>query len=262
MDCGPDVVSDAWQRLDDELARWRDAGRSVEFWWRDDDAAQRTPALAQLLGLAQRFDIPLALAVVPASAEAALFAQLTDEICVLQHGVDHRNRSAAGAKRAEFVCDERTEDAVARIGAGRARLAALAGARWTAAFAPPWNRLPEALAARLAEAGLRGLSRFGPRQRAQPAPGLVQVNTHVDLIDWRGDRGFVGVPAALEQAVRHLAARRTGRVDRDEPTGWLTHHLQHDAATWRFLEQLFERTRGAARVRWLPAPALFATGEA
>ena len=26
-----------WQALEDELARWRDAGRCAEMWWRDDD---------------------------------------------------------------------------------------------------------------------------------------------------------------------------------------------------------------------------------
>jgi len=260
MDCGAALVSEDWDSLREELARWRDAGREVEFWWRDDDAVQWTPALAQLVGLARRFDVPLALAVVPSNAESALFAQLANDVCVLQHGVDHRNRSTAGAKRAEFVPQERPQDAVARIAAGRARLAALAGERWTAAFAPPWNRMPEALAAQLPGAGLRGLSRFGPRARARPSPGLAQVNAHVDLVAWRGDRSFVGVRAALAQAVRHLAARRTGSADPEEPTGWLTHHLQHDRATWRFLEQLFERTREAPAVRWLSARTLFAPG--
>jgi hypothetical protein len=258
MDRGAALVSDAWQRLEDELARWRAAGRRVEFWWRDDDAAQWTPALAQLVGLAQRFAVPLALAVVPSSAEAALFAQLPDAVSVLQHGVDHRNRGAAGAKRTEFAAEARPEEAVARIAAGAARLAALAGPLWSAVFAPPWNRLPEALAERLPQAGLRGLSRFGPRACARPAPGLVQVNTHVDLVAWRGERGFVGTQAALEQAVGHLAARRLGRADPEEPTGWLTHHLQHDAATWRFLEQLFERSCAASAVHWSSARTLFA----
>jgi len=255
-------VSEDWNSLRDELARWRDAGLEAAFWWRDDDAVQWTPALARLVGLARRFDVPLALAVVPSRAESALFAQLGHDVCVLQHGVDHRDRSTAGAKRAEFVPQERPQDAVARIAAGGARLASLAGPRWTATFAPPWNRMPQALAAQLPGAGLHGLSLFGPRERAQPSPGLVQVNSHVDLIAWRGDRGFVGVQAALAQAVGHLAARRTGRADRDEPTGWLTHHLQHDRATWRFLEQLFEWTREAGGVRWLSAGRLFAPGGA
>jgi len=201
--------------------------------------------------------VPLALAVVPEAAQPALFARLAGEVCVLQHGVDHRNRAAAGARRTEFTPAEPLEDAAARVAAGRVRLAALAGARWLEAFAPPWNRVPQALAARLPSLGLRGLSTFGPRERACPAPGLIQVNTHVDLVNWRGDRGFVGVAAALEQAVRHLAARRAGGADGDEATGWLTHHLQHDAAGWDFLTTLLERTCRDPAVHWASARRLF-----
>lgn len=255
------TVSAAWGMLHDELARWRDAGRRVQFWWRDDDAARWTPAAERLIALARTMQVPLALAVVPQSAEAQLFAQLEGEVCVLQHGVDHRNRAAPGERRSEFTPAEPLEAAAARIAAGRKRLAELAGPRWLDVFAPPWNRLPEALAARLPAAGLRGLSRFGPRARPRPAPGVLQVNTHVDLVNWRGDRGFVGAPAALEQAVRHLAACRCGEADRDEPTGWLTHHLQHDAAGWDFLTTLLERTRADPCVRWVSARTLFAVVE-
>jgi len=258
MDRSAEMVSDAWAVLGDELARWRDAGRSATFWWRDDDAVRWTPALEQLLGLARAFDVPLALAVVPAAAQASLFDRLPEGIGVLQHGVDHLDRSRAGAKRSEFPVDEPAEAALARIADGAARLAHRAGARWSAAFAPPWNRLPGALAARLPAAGLHGLSAFGARARAQPVAGLVQVNTHVDLIAWRGDRGFVGVQAALAQAVHHLGARRRGEADPQEPTGWLTHHLQHDPATWDFLARLLAATRADPAVRWLGAQTLFA----
>ncbi|MCG6952640.1 MAG: hypothetical protein LJE90_09735 [Betaproteobacteria bacterium] len=258
MDRDTAMVSEDWAVLDDELARWREAGRSATFWWRDDDAVQRTPALERLLGLAREFEMPLALAVVPAAAQASLFDALPESVCVLQHGVDHRDRSSAGAKRSEFPFDEPADAALARIAEGGARLARLAGARWSAAFAPPWNRLPAALAARLPAAGLRGLSAFGARACAYPAAGLVQVNTHVDLIAWREDRGFVGVRSALAQAVRHLAARRRGEADPDEPTGWLTHHLQHDAATWDFLARLLASMRRDPAVRWLSAQPLFA----
>jgi hypothetical protein len=258
MDRGARLVSDAWGLLREELARWRDAGRRAAFWWRDDDASQWTPALERLVDLARHSEVPLALAVVPATADAALFERLGDAVRVLQHGVDHRNRSAAGGKRTEFPPEEPADAAVTRIAAGRARLAALAGDRWAGAFAPPWNRLPPALMAGLPAAGLHGLSAFGPRPCARPAPGLVQVNTHVDIVAWRGDRGFVGVQAALTQAVRHLAARRSGSADPDEPTGWLSHHLQHDAAAWQFLEQLLRATRRDPAVEWLDPRALFA----
>ena len=41
----------SWQVLDDELAAWAAAGQRATFWWRDDDAAEDCPDLAQLLDL-------------------------------------------------------------------------------------------------------------------------------------------------------------------------------------------------------------------
>ena len=70
------MLSAAWRALADEIALWRDAGSMVEFWWRDDDAARPAPALARLLALSANTSIPLALAVVPLGADAALLAGL------------------------------------------------------------------------------------------------------------------------------------------------------------------------------------------
>jgi len=247
----------AWDAFGAELQRWADAGRDVEFWWRDDDAARLDPALARLLGLAEHARTPLALAVVPAGADGAIFAGMGPMTSVIQHGADHRNRAAPGAKKSEFPDGAPTTEAIARVAAARARLANLAGARMVPALAPPWNRIDRSLVPALAGAGLRGLSQFGARSAAEPAPGLRQVNTHVDIIDWRGSRGFAGVEAVLNFAESHLAARRTGRADPTEPTGWLTHHACHDNAAWDFLEQLFEFTRRTQVVCWKAAGELF-----
>lgn len=248
-------MSVAWQAFGDELERWSDAGRIAEFWWRDDDATRPDPALDRLLALAERARAPLALAVIPGAAEAGIFAAMGPMVSVIQHGGDHRNRAAAGAKKTEFPAGGEAGEAIARLAAGRERLEALAGARMVAALAPPWNRIDEALLPRLAGAGLRGLSRYGAR--GAPVTGLVQVNTHADIIDWRGSRGFAGEAVALGLAVRHLAARRRGSADPGEATGWLTHHACHDEAAWTFLERLFEFTRGAQAARWRAAVELF-----
>ena len=40
-----------WDRLSIELDAWSAAGRAAEFWWRDDDAIDTTPALDRLLSL-------------------------------------------------------------------------------------------------------------------------------------------------------------------------------------------------------------------
>ena len=69
----------SWQALADEAARWRDAGRPAELWWRDDDAVDAGPSLDRLLAIVRDTQTPLALAVVPAHATSALAARLADE---------------------------------------------------------------------------------------------------------------------------------------------------------------------------------------
>lgn len=250
-------MSPAWRALDEELARWRDSGRVAEFWWRDDDAARPAPALSRLLQLAQRTGTPLALAVVPLRADAAIFEEIAPGLAVIQHGSDHRNRAGAGEKKTEFAAAEPLEEACARLVRGRERLAAQARSRFVPVLAPPWNRLPAPLIPCLPAAGLVGLSRFGARAAAPRAPGLRQVNTHVDLIAWRAGRGFVGEDAALGAAVGHLAAKREGRADAGEPTGWLSHHAVHDEAAWAFLERLFETSGAAPGLCWRGAREIF-----
>jgi len=238
-----------WQALEDELARLRDAGRTPEFWWRDDDATAPTPPLRQLLTLAEATGLPVALAVVPLAAVPELFAG--HDARVLMHGTDHRNRAAAGEKKTEFAAAESDEQAIARLAAARERLARLAGRHFLPVLVPPWNSFKRTLVGRLPAAGLHGLSAYGPRA-AHLVDGVTQVNTHVDIVDWRGTRGFVGEEAALGAVLSHLG-RQSG-----EPTGVLTHHAVHDAPAWRFLERLFERTRRGG-ARWLDAAALFPT---
>jgi hypothetical protein len=242
----------SWQSLDEELARWRDAGREVDFWWRDDDAIAPSALVRQLLQLSKSSGVPLALAVIPLGAAPELFEAL-GAATVLMHGTDHRNRASAAEKKSEFPLDESEAEAVARLAAARERLERLAGASFLPVLAPPWNRFKRSLIARLPESGLHGISGYGARQSGEP--GVTEVNTHVDIIDWK-TRRFMGEAAALRAAVKHLAARREGSADAREPTGWLTHHELHEAPTWLFLEQLFERTRKMG-ARWAEAKGLF-----
>ena len=255
------MVSLGWQHFLDEIARWRDAGQRVDFWWRDDDASRPDPALTRLVALAHAVGVPLALAVIPAEVQPAAFTSGSAWVTLLQHGVDHRSRAGAGDKKTEFPASEMLSVALARLQHGRAQLELLAGARVLPVLVPPWNRIsaPQ-LVRHLAAAGYAGLSTFGPRNARHAAPGLVLVNTHVDIIDWRGSRGFVGEDLALAQATRHLQARRQGLVDAAEPTGWLTHHAVHDEPAWAFMQVLLERTHGLQGVRWCGATEVFGPG--
>ena len=252
------MVGAGWQGFAAEIARWRETGQTVEFWWRDDDAARPTKPLERLLVLAAEFEVPPALAVIPTQADRALFTMLPPTADILQHGSDHSNRAAPGEKKTEYPANESSDVALARLAEARMRLAELAGTRALAVLAPPWNRIPPHLLPRLASCGFRGVSRYGARASAQAARGVAEINTHVDIIDWRGGRGFVGAEQALLQATRHLAARRERRADPGEPTGWLTHHACHDEKAWTFLVELFARLRSEQGVCWKSARELFA----
>jgi hypothetical protein len=234
-----------WGDFERELARRRAAGRPAAFWWRDDDASMASPALRKLLQLASSRAVPLALAVVPEPAEPELFGLLHEQVSVLQHGTDHRNRAAAGEKKTEYPATEPLAAALQRISQGFGKLRSLAGKRMAPVLAPPWNRLRSDLLPGLPSIGIRGYSGYGARASAQPAPGLTQVNTHLDIVAWRQGKRFIGVEEALGSALRFLGG--------DEPVGLLTHHAVHDAAAWDFLERLF----ALRDIRWLSAAETF-----
>ena len=249
----------AWDALERELAAWRAAGRTATLWWRDDDAQAPSPELDRLLDLRAAVDVPLALAVIPAPAGPPLAERLADAECVtvLQHGIAHVDRSAPGEKKCELAASRPIEETGAALAAARRRLGGLFAGRARSVLVPPWNRIAAELVPELPNWGFTGLSAFGPRRTAEPAPGLLQANAHVDPVDWRGTRGFVGTDAALGTLVEHLAARRAGNTDAAEPTGLLSHHLVHDAAAWDFLEALLRRTAEHPACRWLDADAVF-----
>ena len=228
-----------WDQLSAELDRWGEAGLRATCWWRDDDAIEPTGALERMLEIAERHRAPLALAVIPARTTDALAVRLDashlTDVCV--HGWRHQNHAPANDKKAEFGSHRPVSVMLAEAAAGLERLNGLP--RLAPLFVPPWNRIANDLTSRLAECGYESVSTFGPRKSACASPGLYQVNTHADLIDWHGGRGFAGDDAVLAQIVRHLRDRRSRKIDFDEPTGVLSHHLVHDIACWSFLDSLF-----------------------
>lgn len=250
-----------WGDLNRELDAWAAAGQSATLWWRDDDAVEPSPALERLLGLAGRHGVPLALAVIPARAACALAGRLATAgpgVVPVQHGFAHRNHAPHPAKKAELG-DHRPPGAVLEeLARGRAAMSALFGSSWLAVLVPPWNRIAPGVLGRLTGLGFVGVSTYGARGALHPAPGLVQVNSHVDLMRWPPPRGFVGEPAALELLVDHLRARRQGQVDGAEPTGLLSHHPAHDDAAWDFLDRLVGHLTAHPAVRFMAPGEAFA----
>ncbi|TVR99567.1 MAG: hypothetical protein EA406_03045 [Rhodospirillales bacterium] len=246
-----------WDDLHRELDAWSAAGRQATLWWRDDDATRDCPALAHLLHISARHGVPVALAVIPRGADSTLAPLLAGcpQAAALQHGYAHANHAPEGVRQEEYGPHRRREVMLAELAEGWLRIADLPQA--LPVLVAPWNRMDPELLPQLPEAGLHGVSTLGPREGAEPAPGVRRTNVHVDIMDWHGTGGFVGDGGALGQVLQHLRARREEAADADEPTGLMTHHGFHDEGCWRFIDAFLGATRRHPAVRWLDAREAF-----
>lgn len=244
------MTSVDWRPLDAALERLD--GAALPLWIRDDDAIEPTSALERLLAFAERFDAPIAIASIPDLATSALAERLSKapKAIVLPHGWRHQSHAPADQKKAEFGAHRPLEAMAAEIAEGWARIQTLFGAQARPIFTPPWNRVAPDLAPRLPALGITALSTFGPRKAREAAPGLAQVNTHIDPIQWKGSRSLVPPETLIQQIAALIDDRREGRADAVEPLGLLTHHLVHDEAVWGFCETLLERLAARATLDW------------
>lgn len=246
------IGRDPFLALGAELDRWH--GARAVLWWRDDDAVAATPALDQLLAVRAESAVPLAIASVPAAAEASLARALdgTRAVRVLAHGWDHRDHAPPGAAMAELGPGRPRHQVRAELAAGHARLAGLFGSRFLPVLVPPYNRIAPALLPAVRHAGFASVSVAGD------FTGLAMPNSniHVDVNDWRtGSAADTG--RALRDLIGALRLRRLGFVRRATPVGILTHHLAHDAASWRLTRALLRHLTTHGSVTFPPIEAIF-----
>ncbi|WP_127113421.1 polysaccharide deacetylase family protein [Shimia sediminis] len=240
-----------WHPLRAEFELWRSAGLQLPFWWRDDDATEPTKALEELSSLATATAVPVHLAIIPrdATQELGNALETSQEFIPVVHGWAHENYAPPSLKKAEFGATREADDCVADLKQSLVRMKSLVGERLAPMFVPPWNRIDPALMTPLAEAGYNAVSTFLPRREPDAAPGLAQINTHLDPIHWRGTRGLVPPEDLVALIVALLKDRRRAITDNAEPFGYLTHHLVHGADIWEFSRQfLHEMCDGPIRL--------------
>lgn len=239
---------DLWRPLRDELQEWRAAGRTASLWLRDDDAVAPTPALDRLIGLTREYNVPVALAIIPARTGPDLARRLAQETFIhpVIHGWSHANHAPPSEKKQELG-DHRPRQVVrGDLANGLARLSELYRDRLTSLLVPPWNRIDSALLDDLPTLGYTGLSAFG--HKLASTEHLTVVNTHIDIVDSRAGNRCRDHGLLIADLTRELAdARAAGGA---APVGVLSHHLVSDDDAFRFLHDLFTVAGPSGVVRW------------
>lgn len=245
----------AWPRLETELDLWAESGKKASFWWRDDDAVSETSKLNLLNNISQTFDIPVSIAVIPALIESSLpkFLLQHNHFSVLQHGFSHSSYAEKGAKKIELGGERSDTSIVTELFDGFQRMKKSFPDQFIPVLVPPWNRIDPRVFQSLREIGFTGISVSGARDVEYPVANLLQINTHVDPINWRHGREFIGAELAITIIQKHLYLRRTKDKYSDEPTGLLTHHLVHNESIWSFCRSLFKHLNQHSAVHWKDA---------
>jgi peptidoglycan/xylan/chitin deacetylase (PgdA/CDA1 family) len=227
------------------LDRYAGENRTILLWLRDDDAIEPTQALSRLIDLSDGHAAPMTIASIPAHAISALadFLRIKPLISVAVHGWDHVNHASAQEKKQELGPHRDESLVLSQLGEGLARIRSLFGGTAVPMLVPPWNRISPALIDRLPALGYEALSVFGPERQG----AIKLVNTQVDIIDWKGSRGGREADILYGEAAAYL----DGQHGQSPSLGILTHHLVHDGAAWRFLDDFLALTTGHPACRWV-----------
>lgn len=250
---------DPWGVLHAELDAWAATGKQATLWWRDDDAVAPGNKLDKLVELTASSG--LLLAVIPANVKTTLATHLAtcQHVEIAQHGYAHINHAPRGQGLGAWELGlHRGQAAVlSELAVGRQQLETLFEDRFLHVIVPPWNRIAAPLVLAIHDKGYRGLSAFGVPENSDIPEGFIVANAHCDPIRWKSGASFAGELKTIMQLVTHMEARRCGRVDIHEHTGYLTHHIDLDSEGWEFSARLVNLIDSHPGAKWVSPSTVF-----
>ena len=207
----------------------------VAFFVRDDDVGWEDDELHRLLDVVIRFQVPTALAAIPAALGSRLASDLrtlvtarAPMLSVHQHGFAHVNHEPAGRK-SEFGASRPRAVQRQEIADGRDRLQHLLGVALPPIFTPPWNRCTRDTGECLVELGFQILSRD---ITAEPI-AVARLRELPVCLDWTGRRGArMGAARWGETIARAIVLHA--------PIGVLLHHAVMTADDRRMFSELLQ----------------------
>ena len=221
------------------------APQPVIFFFRDDDAGWEDAHLFELLQLFGEHEVPLDLAVIPASIRTSTAARLRalvetypQEVSVHQHGYAHVNHEAQ-ERKSEFGQSRRHDLQLADIRNGRQLLLELFGPVLDPIFTPPWNRCTDATATCLRETNFKYLSRDVSATQIN-TDGLCELPVAVDWFKKR--KGVRLTPPEIGESISGAAQSRSS-------VGIMLHHAVMDDEERTRLSELLQLVSSHAQSR-------------
>lgn len=227
------------------------AGETVRFWWRDDDASARSPALDRLLTLAVESSVPIGLAAIPGHLKPSLVDCLRGRtaIDVLVHGWLHMNHAQPGEQKSEYPQTRPADEVRAELGRGLAVLRDALPEQTIPVFVPPWNRFPPEFENLLVACGYDGLSSVSG-SRLTATSGLRRAPCDMNIIEARDSAAHADIRGTAATAKRIRAGERG-------PFGVVSHHGIFDDAAWALCERFWKWTASENRVQVVSARSVF-----
>ena len=242
-----------WQDLETELNIWHQNGDVATIWWRDDDAGKLTPALVKLIDISNNHNLPIHLAAIPTALEESAIEAIkaAQNIWILQHGFSHTDHAPKGEGSWELGDHRAIETVVDELSSGFAQLKQTFGAKFLPIQVPPWTRISMNVVKHLKSVGFKALSLEGKQFESVFANEIQILNPHCDPIKWKQNAKFKGTERVLSDIVSHLKYRRADTKVFNETTGICTHHLDHDADLWAFLDQFAQFIANHRGAQWV-----------
>ncbi|MGB7286224.1 MAG: hypothetical protein WBC71_04760 [Salaquimonas sp.] len=219
-------------QIHNELSLWKDAGQKVRIWWRDDDAIKVTPELEQLEELAEIYEMPMLLAVIPALVDPRLGDFVSHQVMMQAavHGYAHQDHSTIGQKKTELTASyplRSVGHVFDELRESRSIIKELFGEPASQLIVPPWNRVDKEISEKLGEVGFKLLSGFTFKRLSNTIP---QLNCQLDLMHWKPERQGKTEQEVFTELQKCLYEAREKNF---APIGILSHHLVHDKEAWK-----------------------------
>lgn len=208
----------------------------VEIFFRADDIGVPGRNFFALTSLFSRYEIPLALAVVPTWITRARWEVIEKQTCGKaplwcwhHHGWRHMNHETTGKKQ-EFGPSRSWSSLKYDLKQGKQRLKSVLGQDFFPLFTPPWNRCSSQCMELLMELGYKGISRFDNAEPVAP-DALPDLQVNVDLHTLKAPDPAMEWKMLMTQLEKGIAMGRCGVM---------IHHQRMNHHSFDFLELFFQ----------------------